>query len=117
MPATWKHSGSARPILSRLSASSGKRIWNGKNMAKFEIEAKIGANSAEFESKLKHASKESREFAKSDHENMSQAKEIFGEVAGEAGLGKIVKGLGSASAAAAAFGAAMVASVAEGLKE
>lgn len=86
-------------------------------MAKFEIEAKIGANSAEFERKMKAASRESKEFAKSVHENMSQVKDIFNEVAGEAGLGKLTGALtGGAVAAAAAFGAAVVAACVEGVQ-
>lgn len=77
-------------------------------MAKFEIEAKIGANSAEFQQKLKAASAETREFARSVKENMSQAKDVFGELGGAAGLGKFTSALASGSLAAAAFGAAII---------
>ncbi len=86
-------------------------------MAKFEIEAKIGANSKEFEAKMKAAAAESREFAKQVHENMSQLKDVFDEVAGEAGLGKVTKMFGSATAAAGIFAAAVAAACIDGVKE
>src|SRR5271165_2775375 len=82
-----------------------------------EIKVRITGDNADFKKKLEESSAESRLMAAEMRAQFGEIKEAAGDIAGEAGLGKIGGMLSNLTGGAVAFGAALLGGVLDTAKE